>query len=59
MNKQKLLDALKKDIECGKLKMSLLFPVENPREVVTYHIIRDEIEYILSLISTIEEGTYD
>lgn len=58
IDKEKLLIELNKDMRSGILRMQEL-DAENPRECISYHILKEETEYIKSLIYVINNGTYD
>ena len=58
LNKQKLISALIQDIKSGEKQRDAI-DLKNPRMVIGYFICNDEMQYIQSLIDTIESGTYD
>ena len=59
MDKQKLLDVLKRDLINGDEQLLLLNPTKSRSHAVSYHVVADEIEYIETLIAAIESGIYD
>ena len=59
IKKEALLKELRADIDTGKEKLERIQPLLFPHDAVIYYIIKDEMEYIESLIEAIERGDYD
>jgi anti-sigma28 factor (negative regulator of flagellin synthesis) len=59
IDKEKLIKILKQDINHGEIRIDKCDIQNSSCDAIIYHIVKDEIKYIESLIDAIERGDYD